>query len=85
MSSSMQLEEEKDGVRWPPACEDVIPVAEERSLLEDVTKQSSQYRDWELVFVQERFMKCSHELYECPIYPITNPNYVYRHLTRDNM
>jgi hypothetical protein len=28
-------------VRWPPACEDVSPEAEERPLLEDITKQSS--------------------------------------------
>jgi hypothetical protein len=32
------------GVRWPPACEDVIPEAEERSLLEDVTNQISEVR-----------------------------------------
>jgi hypothetical protein len=34
-------------VRWPPACEDVSPGAEERPLLEDVTKQRSEGRDWE--------------------------------------
>jgi hypothetical protein len=32
-------------VRWPPACEDVSPEAEERPLLEDVTKHSSEDRD----------------------------------------
>jgi hypothetical protein len=32
-------------VRWPPACEDVRPGAEERPPLEDVTKQSSEGRD----------------------------------------
>jgi hypothetical protein len=32
-------------VRWPPACEDVSPGAEERPLLEDVTKQRSEDRD----------------------------------------
>jgi hypothetical protein len=32
-------------VRWPPSCEDVSPEAEERPLLEDVTKQSSEDRD----------------------------------------
>jgi hypothetical protein len=32
-------------VRWPPACEDVGPGAEEHSLLEDVTKQNSEDRD----------------------------------------
>jgi hypothetical protein len=34
-------------VRWPPACEDVSSEAEERPLLEDVTKQRSEDRDWE--------------------------------------
>jgi hypothetical protein len=29
-------------VRWPSACEDVRPGAEERPLLEDVTKQRSE-------------------------------------------
>jgi hypothetical protein len=32
-------------VRWPPACEDVSPGAEDRPFLEDVTKQSSEGRD----------------------------------------
>jgi hypothetical protein len=32
----------KAGVRWSPACEDVSPGAEERPLLEAVTKQG----DW---------------------------------------
>jgi hypothetical protein len=34
-------------VRWPPACDDASPVAEERLLLEDVTKQRCEDRDWE--------------------------------------
>jgi hypothetical protein len=33
-----QLEEEEVDVRWPSACEDEGPRAEERPLLEDVTK-----------------------------------------------
>jgi hypothetical protein len=33
------------GVRWPPACGDMSLGAEERPLLEDVTKQHSEYRD----------------------------------------
>jgi hypothetical protein len=32
-------------VRWPPACEDMSPGAEERAFLEDVTKQRSEDRD----------------------------------------
>jgi hypothetical protein len=32
-------------VRWPPACEDVNPGAEERPLLGDVSKQHSEERD----------------------------------------
>jgi hypothetical protein len=32
-------------VRWPPACEDVRPEAEERPLLVDVTKYSNEDRD----------------------------------------
>jgi hypothetical protein len=31
-------------VRWPPACEDVIPEEKERPMLEDVTKQRSEDR-----------------------------------------
>jgi hypothetical protein len=34
-------------VRWPPACEDVSPGAQERPLLEDVTQQRSEDRDYE--------------------------------------
>jgi hypothetical protein len=41
-----QLQEEV-GVRWPSACEDTSPEAEEFPLLEDVTKQSSEDRDCE--------------------------------------
>jgi hypothetical protein len=37
-------------VRWPPACKDLSPGAEERALLEDVTKQSSEDRDGEGYF-----------------------------------
>jgi hypothetical protein len=40
-----QLEGRKVGVRWPPACEDVIPGAEKLPLLEDDTKQRSEDRD----------------------------------------
>jgi hypothetical protein len=32
-------------MKWPPACEDLSPGAEDRSLLENVTKQSSEDRD----------------------------------------
>jgi hypothetical protein len=32
-------------VRWPPACKDVSPGAEERPLLEDVSKQHSEESD----------------------------------------
>jgi hypothetical protein len=42
-----QLEEYEVGVTWPPACEDVSPGAEERSLLEDVSRQRSEDRDRE--------------------------------------
>jgi hypothetical protein len=42
-----QLEEQEVGVRSPPACEDVSPRAEDRLLLEDVTKQRSEDRDRE--------------------------------------
>jgi hypothetical protein len=40
-----QLEEQEVGVRWSPACEDVSPEAEERPLLEAVTKQRNEDRD----------------------------------------
>jgi hypothetical protein len=40
-----QLEESEFGVRWPLACENVSPGAEERQLLEDVTKKRSEDRD----------------------------------------
>jgi hypothetical protein len=42
-----QSEEYADGVRWPPASEDVSPGAEEHPLPEDVAKQRSEDRDWE--------------------------------------
>jgi hypothetical protein len=34
-------------VRCPPACEDMSLEAEERPLLEDLTKQRSEDHDWE--------------------------------------
>jgi hypothetical protein len=34
-------------VKWATDCEDVSPAAEERPLLEAVTKQRSQDSDWE--------------------------------------
>jgi hypothetical protein len=34
-------------VRWPPACKNVNPGAEERPLLGDVTKQRSEDRERE--------------------------------------
>jgi hypothetical protein len=55
-------------VRWPPACEDVNPEAEDRPLLEDITKLSS----------EDRITTCG---LKCPINPITNPNSVYSHVT----
>jgi hypothetical protein len=42
-----QLEKLEVGVRWPPAWEDLSPGAKERPLLEDVTKQRREDRDWE--------------------------------------
>jgi hypothetical protein len=33
------------GVRWPPSCEDMRLEAEGHPLLEDITKQSSEYHD----------------------------------------
>jgi hypothetical protein len=41
----LQLEEGEVGVRWPPACEDMRLVAEERPLLEATTKQRREDRD----------------------------------------
>jgi hypothetical protein len=35
------------GAKCPPTCEDVSPEEDERPLLEDVTKQRSEDRDWE--------------------------------------
>jgi hypothetical protein len=43
----LQLQEQEVGVKWLPACEDVSPEAEEHPLLGDITKQSSEDRDWE--------------------------------------
>jgi hypothetical protein len=40
-----QLGKYEFGARWPPACEDVSPGAEERPLSEDVTKQRTEDRD----------------------------------------
>jgi hypothetical protein len=39
------LEEQEVGVRWPKAWEEVSTGAEERPLLEDVTKQGSEDSD----------------------------------------
>jgi hypothetical protein len=44
---SLQLEESEIGVRCSSACEDVSPKAEERTLLEVVTKQRNEDRDRE--------------------------------------
>jgi hypothetical protein len=62
-------------VRWPPACEDVRPEAEERPPLEAATKQ----RDW------GHYSVCDSDLWsvvtscvsKCPVNRITNPNPVY--------
>jgi hypothetical protein len=40
----LQLQEQKVGMRWSLACEDVSLGAEERPLLKDVTKQCSEDR-----------------------------------------
>jgi hypothetical protein len=45
------MEEQEDGVRQPPECEDVSREADGRPLLEDVTKQRSEDRDRTLVCV----------------------------------
>jgi hypothetical protein len=61
----------------------VSPGAEERPLLKDVTKQSSEDRDRTLLYVL--FVMCSHELFKSPVNPITNSNPVHSHITRDYM
>jgi hypothetical protein len=40
-----QSEEYEADVRWPPACEDASTGAEDRALLEDVTKQRNKDSD----------------------------------------
>jgi hypothetical protein len=51
------------GVKWPAACEDMSPEAEEHPLLEDITKQSTEGHDWEhWSLCDSDFEKCSHEL-----------------------
>jgi hypothetical protein len=60
-------------MRWPPACEDVSPGAEEYPLLKDVTEQRSEDRDWEHQTLTDSglliaVMNC--EL-NCPVNPIT--------------
>jgi hypothetical protein len=48
LRASVETTEEYEiDVLWPPACENVSPEAEERPLLEAVTKQHSDDRDWE--------------------------------------
>jgi hypothetical protein len=42
---SLRETAEEVGVKWPPVCEDVSLGAEDRPLLEDITKQSSEDRD----------------------------------------
>lgn len=42
-----QLEEKEVSVRWPPACKDMSPQAEERPLMEDIIKQHSEDHNWE--------------------------------------
>jgi hypothetical protein len=63
-------------VRWPPACEDVSPGAEERSQWEDFAKQRSEDHDGEH-FIIVRCKDQSRVVLKCPINPITNPNAVY--------
>jgi hypothetical protein len=48
-------------VRWPPASVDVSPGAVDRPLLEDVTKQCSEFHNGEHRSVCDRD-SCSHEL-----------------------
>jgi hypothetical protein len=42
-----ELEKQEAGVRWPSACEDVSLAAGEHPLLENVTQQRSEVREWE--------------------------------------
>jgi hypothetical protein len=42
-----RLYNEEVGVKWLSACKDIIPEAEECPLLEDITKQCIEVRDWE--------------------------------------
>jgi hypothetical protein len=59
------------GVRWSLACEDVSPEVEEWPVW------ATRLRT--LVCVWQWFVRCSHDLYECPINPIINPNPAYNH------
>jgi hypothetical protein len=71
---------------WPPAFEDVSPRAQDRPLLEDITQQCSEDRDWEHYCVCVIVIcKYSQELFKSPTNPITNPNPVYSDLSRDNI
>jgi hypothetical protein len=68
-----QLEEKAVGV---------IPEADERQLLEAVTKQRSEDRDWEHYSVRDSDLwsvvkSC---VLKCPINPITNPDPLYNHV-----
>jgi hypothetical protein len=47
LSPETAVREYEVGVTRPPACEDVSLEAEERPLLEDVTKRGNEYGDWE--------------------------------------
>jgi hypothetical protein len=82
----LQLEEQEFCVRWPPACEDVSPTAEERPLLEDVTKQRSEDHDWEhrSLCDSDLWSVITSCVWKCQIDPITNPNPVYSQ-SRDNI
>jgi hypothetical protein len=46
-SPESAVREQEVGVWWPPDYEDLSQEAEERPLLEEVTRQSSEDRDWE--------------------------------------
>jgi hypothetical protein len=70
-------------VRWPSACEDVSLGAQERPLLEDVTKQSSEDCDWS-VYDSDLYSAVTGYVFKSTINPIINSNPVYRHLLRDN-
>jgi hypothetical protein len=79
-----QLEQYDAGVRWPPACKDMILGAEERPLLGDVTKQSSEDRHWEYYSVCDSDIQIlvTSCVLKCQISPITDPDPVYSHTYR---